>query len=40
MQKKSFDTGITHVALFDKLLTLIKPYGPHITYCKEPKHII
>ena len=33
-----FYTRIAPVALFNKIFTLIKPYIPHITYWKGPKH--
>ena len=33
-----FYTGIASVALFNAIFTLIKPYIPHITYRKGPKH--
>ena len=35
---KNFFTGIASVALFNTIFTLIKPYIPHITYWKVPKH--
>ena len=33
-----FYTGIASAALFNAIFTLIKPYIPHITYSKGPKH--
>ena len=33
-----FYPGIPSVALFDTILLLVKPYIPHITYWKGPKH--
>ena len=36
--KIRFYTGIASVALFNTIFLLIKPYIPHITYWKGPKH--
>ena len=38
--KVKFYTGIPSVALFNTIFTLIKPYIPHVTYFKGPKHAI
>ena len=40
LAKMKFYTEITSVALFNTIFTLIKPYIPHITYWKRPKHIM
>ena len=34
----TFQTGIASVALSNTVFILIKPYIPHITYWKGPKH--
>ena len=36
--KIRFYTGIASIALFNTIFKLIKPYIPHITYWKGPKH--
>ena len=38
--KMKFYTGIALGALFNTVFTLIKPYIPHMTYWKGPKHIM
>ena len=38
--KMRFYTGIASVTLINTLFKLIKPYIPHITYWKGPKHAI
>ena len=38
--KTRFYTGITSVALFNTIFTLIKTYKPHITYWKGQKQIL
>ena len=35
-----FYTGIPSVDFFNIIFTLIKPYIPHISYWKGPKHTI
>lgn len=38
--RMSFYTGIASLALFNTRFTLIKPYIPHITYWRRPKHVM
>ena len=35
-----FYTGTASVALFNTIFTLARPYIPHITSCKGPKHVM